>query len=104
MLVFLFPKLRMTQEEKPVLILVVDSIAALHNKRPVQILPLLAITGIMWTSRTDHLPGKVLQSCSQCIQILQHMEDLKPYSPFKDKLTLGSSGPPTWTRTRSFDN
>lgn len=45
-LVFLFPKLGMIPEEETLLILIVCSIATLHNKMAVQILSLWAIEGI----------------------------------------------------------
>lgn len=59
-LAFLFPKLSMIHEEEPLLILIVDPIAALHNKMAVKIQPLWAIEGISAgvASRTvenDHL-------------------------------------------------
>lgn len=68
----------------------VDSIAAQHNRKAVQIMPLLAVAGITLgvATRTEGLTTSLTwhhQGSSQFIQDLQQVA--QTISPFKDKLT-----------------
>ena len=75
---------------EPLLTPGVDSIAAQHNRKTVQILPLLTVTGITLgvATRTEGLTASLTlhhQFSSQFIQDLQQVA--QTISSFKDKLT-----------------
>lgn len=60
-LVFLFPKMRVLHGEEPLLTPGVNSIAAQHNRKAVQILPLLTVTRITLgvATRTEGLTASL---------------------------------------------